>query len=150
MIEKEIHRREYFMLKALQEAENAFEIDEVPIGAVVVCEGKIIGKGHNQTEKLKDVTAHAEMISITAAANHLGNKYLEECDLYVTIEPCVMCLGAIKNARIKNIFIGSKEPKTGFSKFVENDFYKDLNIEFNIKQNECSLLMKDFFAMKRK
>ena len=110
---------EFFMRKALEQAQRAFDEEEVPIGALVVCNNKIIGKGYNQTEKLIDVTAHAEMIAITAAAAELGSKYLDECTLYVTIEPCVMCAGAIKDARFHKIVIGAKEPKTGFSNFLD-------------------------------
>ena len=139
-----------FMYKALEQAQRAFEEDEVPIGAVVVCNNKIIGKGYNQTEKLKDITAHAEMLAITAASAHLGSKYLDECILYVTIEPCVMCAGAIKHARFKQIVIGALEPKTGYSQFVQEQFNTKTEIKQGILASECRALMQGFFAAKRK
>jgi tRNA(adenine34) deaminase len=111
---------EYYMKMALNEAQNAFDEDEVPIGAIIVAKGKIIGKGYNQVEKLNDVTAHAEMLAITAGANYMGTKFLEEATLYVTIEPCLMCATAIKWARIGRLVIGAKEPKVGFSLYGEN------------------------------
>ena len=139
-----------FMYKALEQAQRAFEEDEVPIGAVVVCNNKIIGKGYNQTEKLKDITAHAEMLAITAASAHLGSKYLDECTLYVTIEPCVMCAGAIKHARFKQIVIGALEPKTGYSQFVQETFNSNSAIKQGVLALECKNLMQGFFAAKRK
>src|ERR1043165_3692151 len=106
---------EYFMKLALKEAVYAYEEDEVPVGALVICNNKIIGKGYNQTEKLKDVTAHAEMIAITAASNYLGSKFLEECTIYVTIEPCLMCAAALRWARVARLVYGAKEPKAGYT-----------------------------------
>src|ERR1700727_1473832 len=106
---------EYFMRMALKEAGYAYEEDEVPVGALVICNNKIIGKGYNQTEKLKDVTAHAEMIAITAAANYLGSKFLEDCTLYVTLEPCLMCAAALKWARIDRLVYGAADAKAGYS-----------------------------------
>jgi tRNA(adenine34) deaminase len=122
---QDIFTDEWFMREALKEAEKAFEAGEVPVGAVVVCEQKIIGKGHNLTERLKDVTAHAEMQAITAAANHLGAKYLTDCTLYVTLEPCIMCAGAIFWAQFGKVVIGAEDPKRGFLK----------NLYFTLKQN---------------
>ncbi len=139
-----------FMHKALEQAQKAFDEDEVPIGAVVVCNNKIIGKGYNQTEKLKDITAHAEMLAITAASGHLGSKYLDECTLYITIEPCVMCAGAIKHARFKQIVIGALEPKTGYSQFVQEQFNTKTEIKQGVLASECRALMQSFFAAKRK
>lgn len=139
-----------FMHKALEQAQRAFDEDEVPIGAVVVCNNKIIGKGFNQTEKLKDITAHAEMLAITAASAHLNSKYLDECTLYVTIEPCVMCAGAIKHARFKSIVIGAMEPKTGFSNFVQSNFNAKTTLKQGVLEAECKTLMQTFFAAKRK
>jgi len=139
-----------FMHKALEQAQRAFDEDEVPIGAVVVCNNKIIGKGYNQTEKLKDITAHAEMLAITAASAHLNSKYLDECTLYVTIEPCVMCAGAIKHARFKSIVIGAMESKTGFSNYVQSHFNSKTTLKQGVLETECKTLMQTFFAAKRK
>ncbi len=138
---------EYFMKQALKQAENAFAEDEVPIGAVVVADNRIIGKGYNQVERLNDPTAHAEMLAITAASSSLDSKFLNECTLYVTVEPCVMCYGAIKNARIKEVVIGCLEPKHGFSNFVSNT--QKMNVKQTILEEECSLLMRTFFERKR-
>jgi tRNA(adenine34) deaminase len=138
-----------FMQKALEQARMAFDADEVPIGAVVVCNNRIIGKGHNQTEKLKDVTAHAEMLAITAAAGAIGGKYLDECTLYITIEPCVMCAGAIKHARFNRIVVGATEPKMGYSNFLTAQFNTKTEIRTGVLENDCRQLMKDFFAGKR-
>ncbi|MEZ4805410.1 MAG: nucleoside deaminase [Bacteroidia bacterium] len=138
-----------FMQKAIDQAKIAFNKDEVPIGAIITQNNKIIGKGHNQTEGLIDVTAHAEMIAITAASSSINNKFLNECTLYVTIEPCVMCAGAIKNARFKRIVIGSSEPKTGFTKFLSPEFSSKSEIVFGILESECKQLMQDFFISKR-
>lgn len=138
---------DYFMKQALKQAENAFAEDEVPIGAVVVANNQIIGKGYNQVEKLNDPTAHAEMLAITAASSYLDSKFLNECTLYVTVEPCVMCYGAIKNARIENIVIGCLEPKHGFTNFVSKT--KKLNVKQGVLEDESILLMKTFFEGKR-
>lgn len=138
-----------FMQKALEQARMAFDADEVPIGAVVVCNNRIIGKGHNQTEKLKDVTAHAEMLAITAAAGAIGGKYLDECTLYITIEPCVMCAGAIKHARFNRIVVGATEPKMGYSNFLTAQFNTKTEIRTGVMESECRQLMKDFFKEKR-
>ena len=108
---------EYYMKQAYQEAQQAFEADEIPIGAVVVCNNKVIARAHNQTETLNDVTAHAEMLAITAAANALGAKYLDECTLYVTLEPCPMCAGALSHAHIGKVVWAANDPKNGFSRF---------------------------------
>lgn len=138
---------DYFMKQALRQAENAFAEDEVPIGAIVVADNQIIGKGYNQVEKLNDPTAHAEMLAITAASGYLNSKYLNECMLYVTVEPCVMCYGAIRNARIKNIVIGCMEPKHGFTNFVNNA--QKLNVLKGVLEEESSMLMKTFFESRR-
>ena len=135
------------MKQALRQAENAFAEEEVPIGAIVVADNQIIGKGYNQVEKLNDPTAHAEMLSITAASGYLNSKYLNECTLYVTVEPCVMCYGAIRNARIKNIVIGCMEPKHGFTNFVNNA--QKLNVLKGVLEEESSMLMKTFFESRR-
>lgn len=138
-----------FMQKALEQARMAYDADEVPIGAVVVCNNRIIGKGHNQTERLKDVTAHAEMLAITAAAGSIGGKFLDECTLYITIEPCVMCAGAIKHARFNRIVVGATEPKMGYSNFLNDKFNTKTEIRTGVLESECRQLMKDFFAQKR-
>ena len=138
---------DYFMKQALRQAENAFVEEEVPIGAIVVADNQIIGKGYNQVEKLNDPTAHAEMLAITAASGYLNSKYLNECTLYVTVEPCVMCYGAIRNARIKNIVIGCMEPKHGFTNFVNNA--QKLNVLKGVLEEESSMLMKTFFESRR-
>jgi tRNA(adenine34) deaminase len=148
MEEIELFSDAYFMKKALQLAEQAYQEEEVPIGAVVVHEKKIIGKGYNQTELLKDVTAHAEMLAITGAAQYLGSKYLSECTLYVTIEPCLMCFGAIQWARVSKLIIGAPEPKSGFrSKGILAS--EKIGIEVGILEEECSEIMKQFFVKKR-
>ena len=138
---------EYFMKQALKQAENALAENEVPIGAIVVANNQIIGKGYNQVERSNDPTAHAEMLAITAASSYLNSKFLQDCQLYVTVEPCVMCYGAIKNARIKNIFIGCLEPKHGFTNFLKSD-HKCI-VKSGILEEESILLMKSFFQEKR-
>ncbi len=140
---------EYFMQQALKQAQQAFDENEVPIGAVVVCENKIIGKGYNQVEKLHDATAHAEMIAITAAENYLGNKYLHNCILYVTIEPCVMCAGAISWAQLSKVVYGAVEEKFGFTKIGKNIFHPKTFVTGFVLQQDCAALMKDFFVRKR-
>jgi len=138
---------EYFMRKALNQAEYAFAEEEVPIGAVVVADGEIIGKGYNQVEKLSDPTAHAEMLAITAATSYLGSKYLNECTLYITVEPCVMCYGARKNAGIKHVIVGCLEPKHGFSKSIIGD--KKIELITGICEDESVLLLQSFFEKRR-
>ncbi len=130
-----------FMFEALKLAEIAAEEDEVPIGAVVVKNGKIIGKGYNQVEKLKDATAHAEIIALTSASNHLQNKTLEDCDLYVTLEPCLMCIGAISLSKIKNLYFATFEPKFGACGSIynvpdENKLNHKVNVFSGIYENE--------------
>ena len=138
-----------FMKKALEQAQLAFEDDEVPIGAVVVCKNRIIGKGYNQTEKLRDVTAHAEMLAITAASASLNSKFLDECTLYITVEPCVMCAGAIKHARLSKIVIGAMEPKMGFSNYLDGDFNIKTELVSGVMEKECRDIMQGFFRGKR-
>ena len=143
------------MQEALKEAKQAFAEEEVPVGAVIVHQGKIIARGHNQIERLKDPTAHAEIIAITSAANYLGTKWLNEASLYVTIEPCSMCAGALVLARIKNLYFGASDPKTGACGSVINIVnHKKLNhrlkVASGILQEECSDILKDFFKKKRK
>lgn len=138
---------EHFMKHALRQAESAYAEDEVPIGAVVVANNQIIGKGYNQVERLSDPTAHAEMLAITAASASLDSKFLNDCVLYVTVEPCVMCYGAIKNARIKKVIIGCMEPKHGFTNFMNST--SSINSLHGVLEEECTLLMKNFFGNKR-
>jgi len=140
---------EYYMRKALQEAESARSKGEVPIGAVVVCAGRIIARSHNLTELLNDVTAHAEMQAITAAANLLGGKYLNECTIYVTVEPCVMCAGALSWAQVGKLVYGASDEKRGFKKYAPNALHPKTEVVEGILEKECSSLMKDFFKNKR-
>ena len=139
---------EYFMQVALQEAHSALEENEVPIGCVIVLNDKIIAKGHNLTERLNDVTAHAEMQAITAGANFLGGKYLKDCTLYVTMEPCVMCAGALYWSQIVRVVIGARDEKRGFiNKNVE--LHPKTELITGILERECSHLVKSFFQGKR-
>jgi tRNA(adenine34) deaminase len=140
---------DYWMRMALKEANYAFEEDEVPIGAVIVCNNKIIGKGYNQTERLNDVTAHAEMLAITAAANYLGAKFLEECTLYVTIEPCPMCAAALRWARIGRVVYGAADPKAGYSQFGSKMFHPKTEVHHGTMEHDCGVLMTEFFRGKR-
>jgi tRNA(adenine34) deaminase len=140
---------EYFMKLALKEAGYAYEEDEVPVGAIVVCNNKIIGKGYNQTEKLKDVTAHAEMIAITAAANYLGSKFLEECTLYVTLEPCLMCASALMWARISKLVYGASDLKAGYSLTKGRVLHPKTEAIKGVMENECATLLTEFFKQKR-
>ena len=140
---------EYFMKKALQEAEMAFEKDEIPVGAVIVIDNKVIARGHNLTEMLVDVTAHAEMQAITAAANFLGGKYLTGCTLYVTIEPCQMCAGALYWSQISKIVFGASDEHRGFEK-MGTQLHPKTTVVRGVLANEASELMKRFFTEKRK
>lgn len=141
---------EYFMRLALKEAEMALSENEIPIGAVIVANGKVIARAHNQTETLHDVTAHAEMLAITAAANQLGGKYLSGCTLYVTVEPCVMCAGAIGWAQLSRIVYGCGEEKRGFSCFAPQALHPRATITAGVLENDCKAVMQDFFKRKRK
>ena len=140
---------EYFMKKALQEAEMAFEKDEIPVGAIIVIDNKVIARGHNLTEMLIDVTAHAEMQAITAAANFLGGKYLTGCTLYVTIEPCQMCAGALYWSQISKIVFGASDEHRGFEK-MGTQLHPKTTVVRGVLATEASELMKRFFAKKRK
>jgi len=139
----------YFMKKALEQAQIALEIGEVPVGAVVVSNNQIIAKAHNQTQMLNDVTAHAEMLAITAAANYLGSKYLLDCTLFVTLEPCPMCAGAIRWAQLGRLVYGAPDDKNGFMNFGKNLLHKKTKAEYGMMHLECSLILKEFFAKKR-
>jgi len=141
----------HFMKVAIDEARRAYEEDEVPIGAVVVSKGRIIGRGHNLTEKLNDVTAHAEMQAITAAANYLGGKYLDDCTLYVTVEPCIMCAGAIGWSQLKRIVYSAPDAKRGFSTFTSRTpFHPKSVVVSGVMEDECAEIMRSFFSRKRK
>ena len=139
---------EYFMKIALQQAQEAFDQDEIPVGCVVVCNDRIIAKAHNLTETLNDVTAHAEMQAITSAANFLGGKYLIDCTLYVTLEPCVMCCGALNWSQISKVVIGARDEKRGFIN-KNLSLHPKTEIVTGILVNECSEIMKAFFLNKR-
>lgn len=140
---------EFFMNEALKEARQALKLEEIPIGAVIVCKGKIIGRGHNLTEQLNDVTAHAEMQAFTAAANYLGGKYLKDCTLYVTVEPCIMCAGASYWTQIERIVFGAYDLQRGFMRINQKITHPKTEIVGGIKEIECSTLIKDFFQDKR-
>ena len=140
---------ERFMLAALDEARAAAERDEVPIGAVVVCQGRIIARAHNLTETLTDVTAHAEMQAITSAAAYLGGKYLTGCTLYVTVEPCLMCAGALGWSQIARVVYGAADDKRGYHTFCASPFHKKTQVTAGVLEAECSQLMSDFFRRKR-
>jgi tRNA(adenine34) deaminase len=140
---------EYFMKKALHEAEMAFEKDEIPVGALIVIDNKVIARGHNLTEMLNDVTAHAEMQAITAAANFLGGKYLTGCTLYVTLEPCQMCAGALYWSQISKIVYGASDENRGFTT-MGTQLHPKTTVVRGVLSNEASELLKRFFAKKRK
>lgn len=140
----------YFMNEALKEARKAYDADEVPVGVVIVAENKIIARAHNLTELLNDVTAHAEMQAITSAANFIGGKYLNECILYVTLEPCLMCAGALYWSQITKVVYGASDDKRGFSKLNQPVLHPKTILVKGVLEEECSKLLKDFFALKRK
>ncbi|MGZ5243689.1 MAG: nucleoside deaminase [Bacteroidia bacterium] len=141
---------EYFMHKALQLAQEALEEDEIPIGAVIVSSGqKVIAKGYNQTERLHDVTAHAEMLALTAASENLGSKYLKDCAIYVTVEPCPMCAAALAWAQIPVVVFGAEDNKRGYSQFQPSLLHPKTVIRKGVLGDECAKLMKDFFKGKR-
>ena len=141
---------EYFMREALKEACKSFEKDEVPVGAVIVVGNRIIARAHNLTETLTDVTAHAEMQAITAAASFLGGKYLKECALYVTLEPCPMCAGALYWSQITRVVYGAKDAKRGFSLIPSHLLHPSTTLTSGILETECAALLTDFFIKKRK
>lgn len=143
------NKDEQFMRKALQEAEEAFSSGEVPVGVVVVCNDRIIARAHNLTEALHDVTAHAEMQAITSAANMLGGKYLRDCTLYVTVEPCIMCAGAIGWAQISRVVYGVSDEKRGFSVYAPKALHPKANVTAGVLEDECKALMQKFFSSRR-
>ena len=139
----------FYMKQALVEAKEAYRQGEIPIGAVVVCRDRIIAKSHNLTELLHDVTAHAEMQAITSAAEHLGGKYLNDCTLYVTVEPCVMCAGALGWSQISRIVYGAPDEKRGYSRFAPGALHPRTQVTAGVMADECTALMQRFFREKR-
>lgn len=140
---------EDYMRRALEQAREAFLADEVPVGCVVVCRDRIIARSHNLTEALNDATAHAEMQAITAAADSLGGKYLDTCTLYVTVEPCVMCAGALGWAQIGRIVYGASDPKRGYTVYAPDALHPKTDVTGGVLADECGALMKEFFRKKR-
>ena len=140
---------EKYMRMALAEARRAYEADEVPIGAVIVSRGQVIARGHNLTETLTDVTAHAEMQAITSATNMLGGKYLVDCTLYVTVEPCLMCAGALGWSQISRVVYGAADDKRGYHTFCSNPFHRKTVVQGGVRADECAAIMTDFFKKKR-
>ncbi len=138
-----------YMKQALVEAQKAYDEDEVPIGAVIVCKGRIIARAHNLTEMLNDVTAHAEMQAITAAATNIGGKYLNDCTLYVTVEPCPMCAGAIGWSQLGRLVFGAEDEKRGYKRFAPDVLHPKTEVVSGICAEECTALMKEFFKNKR-
>ena len=139
----------FCMKQALEEARRAFAEGEIPIGAVVECQGRIIARAHNLTERLTDVTAHAEMQAITAAAQHLGGKYLTDCTLYVTVEPCVMCAGALGWSQIHRVVYGCADEKRGFQRYAPKALHPKTLLQGGVMEEECTRLMQEFFRQKR-
>lgn len=144
-MELSVFSDERYMAEALKEAQLAFDEGEIPVGAVVVCKNRIIAKAHNQTERLNDVTAHAEMVAITSAANFLGAKYLNECTLYVTLEPCVMCAGALSWAQLHKVVVGAPDPKRGFYRLQENVLHPKTELVQGVMKDEGADLINQFF-----
>lgn len=149
MTEEQISRDQRFMRLALAEAQEAYDNGEIPVGAIIVANGRVIARAHNQTEVLHDVTAHAEMLAITAAADMLGGKYLKDCTLYVTVEPCVMCAGAIGWAQISRLVYGVEDEKRGFSVYAPKALHPKTTITKGVLHDECKALMQDFFKSRR-
>lgn len=145
----EVYNDEYFMKQAYLEAQKAFESGEVPVGAVIVANKQIIARAHNQTELLTDVTAHAEILAITAASSYLGNKYLQGCTLYVTLEPCIMCSGALRWAQLDRVVYGASDDKSGFMRYGKELLHPATKLEFGVMHQHCSELMTSFFTLKR-
>ena len=141
---------QYFMIQAMKEAQKAFEADEVPVGAIITCNNQIIARGYNYIQHLNDVTAHAEMQAFTSAANHIGGKYLRECTLYVTLEPCVMCAGASYWTQISRIVVAARDYKNGYSVINKNILHPKTVIEFGLLEDESKKILQDFFERKRK
>jgi len=138
-----------YMQMAYAEAQAAYDEDEIPVGAVVVCDGRVIASAHNQTERLGDTTAHAEMLALTAAEDELGSKYLDECTLYVTLEPCIMCAGAIGWAQVRRLVYGAADEKRGYSRFSPSPLHPKTEVTTGLMKEECEQLIKKFFNEKR-
>jgi len=144
-----IYSDEYFMNEALKEAIKAREEQEIPVGAVIVADKRIIARAHNQTEILQDVTAHAEMLAITAAANSIGAKYLNQCTLFVTLEPCTMCASASAWAQLGRIVYGAKDPKAGYGRIIQDILHPKTKTKSGVLKKECTELLSDFFSQRR-
>jgi tRNA(adenine34) deaminase len=149
-MELSIYSDEHFMKQAFMEAQTAFEEGEIPVGAVIVCENKIIAKDHNRSERLTDATAHAEMLALGAAQNHLSSKYLNDCTLYVTLEPCCMCAGGLFWTQIGRVVIGALDKEKGFSQFNKDIIHPKTELKLGVMANESETLLKDFFKKLRK
>ncbi len=145
-----VYDDDYYMRQAIAQAELAAAAGEIPVGAIVVSNQRIIARGHNQTEQLGDVTAHAEVIALTAAANHLGDKYLHDCTLYVTLEPCPMCAGALAWSQVSRIVYGASDDKRGFMRFGREMLHPKTQLAFGVQHEACAALMTTFFQKKRK
>jgi tRNA(adenine34) deaminase len=145
----ELYTDQYFMREALKEAAKALEINEVPVGAVVVCKNRIIARAHNQTEKLTDATAHAEMLAVTAAANYLGSKYLSECTLYVTLEPCVMCAGALHWVQLQRLVFGASDVQRGYSLVSSPLLHPKTEVVHGLNADDAKALINTFFQQLR-
>jgi tRNA(adenine34) deaminase len=140
---------EYFMDLAIREAEKGATEGEVPVGAIITCEGRIIAKAHNQTERLQDSTAHAELLAITAASAHLGSKWLPQCTLFVTLEPCMMCAGALYWARLGRVVYGASDDKRGFMQYGKGLLHPTTKLEFGVRHDVCLQILQQFFTLKR-
>jgi tRNA(adenine34) deaminase len=144
-----VYTDEFFMLQAIKEAEKARDAGEVPVGAVIVVNNQIIARSHNQTQLLHDVTAHAEILAITTASSYLGSKYLKDCTLFVTLEPCVMCAGALYWSQIDRIVYGASDEKRGFMRYGKELLHPATKLEFGIRHDECASLITEFFKERR-
>ena len=148
-MEDNLKKDEEYMRRALMEAQAAFDEDEIPVGAVIVCRDRLLSRAHNLTEMLTDVTAHAEMQAITSGANMLGGKYLKDCTLYVTVEPCVMCAGALGWSQIRRVVDGAGEENRGYTKYAPDALPPKTTVTSGVLEDECRALMQDFFQRKR-
>ncbi len=146
----DLYTDDYFMKQAIKEAEKALASGEIPVGAVITCQNRIVARAFNQMEILSDATAHAEMLAITSATNYLGSKYLEDCTLYVTLEPCPMCAGALYWSRLGRIVYGAEDPKRGFMRYGKEMLHPSTKLEFGILSADCGHLLQEFFKKKRK